>query len=607
MKGIGIVKGGLKYLLILLSAMVLATLLMTLAYKVPISEEIRTASRAFQEAQGVSSEYPTLSSSAEPSFNTYLPGVFDGYTMNCELNVSFEEGYSSALERAMVPSYFRYWHGYAAILRPLLHFLDYEKIELLNCFLQFILLAYTAVLIGKQFSKRYLWLYFTSVVLLFFPVVGLCFQYSWVCWIGYGATAIYLSHTQFFEKDKNLFLLFFLSGIVTNFLDLLTYPLFTWGMPILWIILFRKDLKWLQALKTVVLTGLFWIAGYAGMWVSKWIVASLVLHINAFQDALYEAHNWTAGTLNPMLYRWIGLSRNLQHYQYTLYSLLLLVWLVWLVVMWQLKGWKKDSRVYALFLISCSSVVWYFTLYYHGYIHHIFTYRTANVGIIGVLSILTLSIEEGNEGFSIRRKGFAARAACTVCIALLGLGMERVSYEETSHYNWNYDIYHNSVMTLSDTVTLEFIPERSLINRFSFVVYPAYESQERSLTVTVKNEDGDTLYVTEASPETTSNVIAIADVKWKLHEGERYFIEISPNGDTNQATYVLSDEGQQPVEGITYLTESGELTASQPAVGITYFGRPFTTSGRHFYIGLWIGILFALFRLVYEKLPIRES
>lgn len=77
--------------------------------------------------------------------------------------------------------------------------------------------------------------------------------------------------------------------MLTSFLDLLTYPLYTWAFPLLLLILLSEDgQKALNYVKTVVVSGLGWILGYAGMWFGKWALAGWIVHRNVIQEAWKE-------------------------------------------------------------------------------------------------------------------------------------------------------------------------------------------------------------------------------------------------------------------------------------------------------------------------------
>ena len=67
-----------------------------------------------------------------------------------------------------------------------------------------------------------------------------------------------------FEKDGVV--LFFLgTGMVTSYVDFLTYPLITFGLPcVLWLMLEKDRQK--NALLLLVQLALAWGIGYAGMW-----------------------------------------------------------------------------------------------------------------------------------------------------------------------------------------------------------------------------------------------------------------------------------------------------------------------------------------------------
>ena len=64
-------------------------------------------------------------------------------------------------------------------------------------------------------------------------------QYSPVFYISVISTLfVFLKYDRYRER---IFFIFLVSGMLTSFFDLLTYPLLTWGMPALWLILIKEE------------------------------------------------------------------------------------------------------------------------------------------------------------------------------------------------------------------------------------------------------------------------------------------------------------------------------------------------------------------------------
>ena len=88
------------------------------------------------------------------------------------------------------------------------------------------------------------------------------------------------------EKREHLFLYaFVMDGIILAFLDFLTYPPVAFVVPLCFVLVFsEQDL--LYNLLASIRYGIAFLLGYAGMWVSKWILASLFTDENVIAEGI---------------------------------------------------------------------------------------------------------------------------------------------------------------------------------------------------------------------------------------------------------------------------------------------------------------------------------
>ena len=100
---------------------------------------------------------------------------------------------------------------------------------------------------------------------------------------GFGATfaAIYSWHTTFHWFG----IIGVGYGIILAFLDFLTYPPVAFVVPLCFVLVFsEQDL--LHNLLASIRYGIAFLLGYAGMWVSKWILASLFTDENVIAEGI---------------------------------------------------------------------------------------------------------------------------------------------------------------------------------------------------------------------------------------------------------------------------------------------------------------------------------
>ena len=196
--------------------------------------------------------------------------------------------YSNRVKGATyVTTYPRYWHGYLTILKPLLLFFDFSDIRVFNMNLQFMLVSLSLILLFKANTQSLP--AFIALIVVWNPTtISLSFQNSSCFYI----TIIALLYILFKNKalkinNIKLPYFFLLLGIVTVYFDFLTYPLVTLAIPLT--LLLNISLKTLlENIKAIFLNSIFWVIGYIGMWVEKWLIASIVLKQNIMLDGINQ-------------------------------------------------------------------------------------------------------------------------------------------------------------------------------------------------------------------------------------------------------------------------------------------------------------------------------
>lgn len=194
----------------------------------------------------------------------------------------------NAFERAMVPEYGRYWHGYLVFLRPILMFFSYEEIKYIGLLIHIvgISLIYFSVRRISNFLAKGL---IISFLLYGWLTAWLSFQFYATYFIVY--IAGYLS----IRIQKNSYaLFFFIIGMVVAFFDLLSVPLLTLGIPLLIIYSKEKDIN----ISYIFLCCVLWLSGYTLFWIAKPLIATCILQQNIIADFWHQAL-YRVGGSNP--------------------------------------------------------------------------------------------------------------------------------------------------------------------------------------------------------------------------------------------------------------------------------------------------------------------
>lgn len=289
--------------------------------------------------------------------------------------------------------YIRYWHGSMLILRPLLVFLSLEQIYKVN-YISITVLALILLIIIWKRSKKLAIAYLLSMIMIAFPIVGMCLEYVWTFYIMLISSIIAIN----IKKEKNLYKLFLVTGMITCFLDFLTTEIITLFVPLILILGIKKEkneiINFKDAVKLFFKSCVLWFIGYAGMWISKWILASLILNINAInyvKDQALLRMNGLQG-LNSAKEMYIGAITNNWHTLYPInivkktselwWMLGVLVTFFILIIDWKKIKNNKESLI--MLIIAVMPYLRYLVLANHSYRHSFFTFRSQMISIMAL-------------------------------------------------------------------------------------------------------------------------------------------------------------------------------------------------------------------------------
>lgn len=288
-----------------------------------------------------------------------------------------------------VIDYERYWHGYLIFLKPMLSVFSLENVVRINALLQIGVCFLNFFLLAKQ-SKELTIPYFVMYICLQPAVIAYSFQYSTIYYVMQIALFMFLRHRDFIEK-YNLYVYFFsLVGMITSYMDLLTYPVISLCIPLLFVVLTENK----NAFHTMVYA-CCWGAGYLGMWLGKWILGSLVLHENLLSEAIGYIKFRTSSISfdkNQEASFFKTLKLNIAEYDNAVIYMLLLVILVLVVCKCiRMKNIViKWNEMVSVILIGAVPFLWYLAVKNHSYIHYWMTYRNLAASLAAAASILIL-------------------------------------------------------------------------------------------------------------------------------------------------------------------------------------------------------------------------
>lgn len=584
----------LKSIIILLAGILGGTLLLTLAYCIPVNMGSYYSTQTSVELEGWYPNVPVVTNTYNTYFQTFLPGVLDNATVrNYMLPMTYETGDNPLFLAMSCRGYSYYWHGYVIILRCLQLVMNYEEMQLLNDFCQIALIVCIAVLIGRKKGMRYVVMLISSYVLIMPMAVSVCIQYSSVFYIAYGACLFIVCRQNWLEQKFRYFYLFLITGMLTSYFDLLTYPLFTWGIPIIWYLVMEPDaLNVLKPLKKVIVTGIAWVLGYGIMWAGKWILATLILKENVIASAFSEIlirsgadNDVTFGQTN----RLYAIYMNWKHYNYKLYILILSGWFMFWLLRGVIKGWKKTAKCPSFFLIGCSSFVWYIVLFNHTGIHHAFTYRILGIGICAFFAIVIESTYMAAEKrLSLRHcLSFSAlNLVLLVSASVLTLCTKEITQIDNKSGTFEKTAWNGNRIAVS------FTPTYDQIYAIGFGLQTDSSTGEYDFSL----YRGEELLYKETVPVSyyMGNNYRDYNVDWTLKAGTEYLLTIDVH-DTNDEVYLYyTADNDLPLKGCQYYNDD-TLISRQPLIGFQYWCLPLSAKVRALLTLSYWGLLLVTF------------
>ena len=308
--------------------------------------------------------------------------------------------------------YIRYWHGSMLIVRPLLMFFNINQIYYIFAVIMIILAVVLLVILIKK--KQILLLIATIVgyIMIAINYVPFCLEYVWTFII-----MMVVSIVAILCKKRNL--LFFISGMLTCFFDFLTTEIITLFVPIIYVYTIRyrnnEVTDILKEIKQIMLWIVLWGLGYASMWGAKWLIASIVLNINALDYVVDKAMIRINGPIEnySIIYVMIqGIIRNISTlypfymFKNTATVVCILIGIVVVTILLIKKDKKSIINFFIYFFIAISPYIRYIILANHSYKHYIFTFREQLITIMALIVGICVSIDKNKlkEEVKLRRK-----------------------------------------------------------------------------------------------------------------------------------------------------------------------------------------------------------
>ncbi len=573
--------------------------LLVLAFMIPTNEKNKEISLTIMEEEGWYPAIPVVNRSLDTHFHSYLPGVLDNSTDSIMVGTAVNVSEKNVLRAAMdMNGYSRYWHGYISVLRPLLAVFDYWEIRVINAMGQFLLEVLILLFIFQKMGMKYFLLELTSYCFLMPLAIPFSLQCSWVFYVTKGFLLYLVSRKQEQLPDGiKLYWIYMIVGMLTSYFDLLTYPLYTWGIPtVWWILLQAKPHKQSVYVKKVIYTGIWWVSGYAGMWAMKWCLGSVVLGRNVFEDALGSVRSRSNVDNGLALFeRLESLYINWRHYSYKIYIILLVMWLLFLFGRSMRNGMLHHEKNKSLLLVATSAGVWYFVVSQHTKIHHFFTHRIWGISILAICSLLLLSTEEVKMQKKVDMvKTLLVWGGC----GLLAFGLSFLPKEDVFVTNGWAEFVEIPVKE-GQVCEMSFTPSFPMID--SFTLCARTDSRQGDWKIVIA--DGEKELYEEYIPLEKYQDKTFADIPvlWKLKKEKTYSMRISLVGADRDAYLLVTADHNMPLSEYDEVKMGGKPENGQILAILNYRYRVLSKIRLCTIWTGWMGILFAIVTAFFAK------
>lgn len=360
-------------------------------------------------------------------------------------------------------NYDRYWHGSMVILRPLFIITDIQGVRLILGGCVAILGLIILILLWKMKQRALAVIYLLGMMVIDAFMLFRCLEYV-MPFLVLQTTLLYIcasynrKQKRAMERfgngqeymrmmDSGLWVfdsyrpMFLVVGIVTAFVDFLTTETLTFTIPMLFLLVFGNSLyeqgrtasvqevlhgKQILQKRVIKLTqcGFCWFVGYAGMFLSKWLVSAACFGLDAFMSSVRQAAVRINGAVGATDNTNLSETANLFERVYgaiwhnlaslfsmrgTLFSgrVTVAVWItiaVTVALVYLFRVRKIDwSRYLPWFVLALLPYVRYMALSNHAYLHFFFTYRAQLITVMVILLFIWENVREGIIGL-IRKK-----------------------------------------------------------------------------------------------------------------------------------------------------------------------------------------------------------
>ncbi|MDR2972643.1 MAG: hypothetical protein LBU83_12070 [Bacteroidales bacterium] len=291
--------------------------------------------------------------------------------------------------------YPRYWHGNTFLLRPFLLFTDYSVIRWVLYVISSLFLLVLGIKLYQTLGMIKTIAFFLGLLFVNIFITQFSIQFFISVNLSLIACILMCNH---FNNRKKILLFSFIFGSLTAYLDLLTTPLLTCGLPLIVYLSAENEDSFKTRLSSLFRFAFLWGIGYSFTWVSKWTLGTIFTEKNVFRDAFDTV---LFRTSSEDFSRFDSIISNFELLPVFFISLILILLFPLVVLFFNRKAIKTNLL---LLIVATFPFLWFLFAAQHSWWHWWFTYRILAISIIAVFFIFINFISWNRINTMINRK-----------------------------------------------------------------------------------------------------------------------------------------------------------------------------------------------------------
>ena len=297
--------------------------------------------------------------------------------------------------------YSRYWHGSVIFIRPLMLLGDVRVVKLAGIIFALLFLIIDCIMLikrGQKFGAAALVISFLAVQMY---NIRLSLEYMPTVLICLGMLPFFVCLEK--RGDVPLSVLSVICGTMTAFFDFLTTETLTILIPLIIIMMIRKNEGRFEGFKRELATsakcGVSWVCAYLCTFLVKWTAASIVTGENKFTAAIFSAEvrvNGEAEELSPVMQMIFAPLANISAmfggYERVspaniIAGLFITATLSAGIFFIFRRGEKGSGKgfVWLMLVLGLVPYLRYIVLNNHSYLHEFFTYRAQAASVLALM------------------------------------------------------------------------------------------------------------------------------------------------------------------------------------------------------------------------------